>query len=507
MKISQLALRARRRYTWNEIRVQATVVACIGIGGAICVLVMGTQLLDWRWLACTAVSSLAVGMYRTVRRLPSHYRVLQLVDHRLGLADSLSTAVFYSGIHTASPVSEPVREAQLAHAERLAEAVDLGRALPFHKPRAMYTMGALGLIATSLFALRYGIDRRLDLRPPLARILMPASLTLAAERPPSQNSPSQNKEKHSPKNPDPSRAAIAIRDGERQDAGQLDRAPESALDVVDTPDVNNSGANAAERSVQSKDKNGTPNPNIEQGQAETLDGLQSSTGSDRPSEVRQGGQPGKDQRGESPSQNQDGSSGENSSLLSKLRDAMSNLLSRMKQPPQAAGASQQQSAMAKQSHAGGGEGEKTGKTSGQKGGAQASPGQQGQQGEDSQDSQSANSKAAGRGAEQQASSQPGSGIGRQDGSKDLKLAEQLAAMGKISEIIGKRSASVTGDMTVEVESTQQQLRTPYAERNAKHGEGGGEISRDEIPIIFQSYVQKYFEEVRRTRRNTADPRP
>ena len=36
-------------------------------------------------------------------------------------------------------------------------------------------------------------------------------------------------------------------------------------------------------------------------------------------------------------------------------------------------------------------------------------------------------------------------------------------MGKISEIIGKRSANVSGEVTVEVNSSKQQIRTPYSE--------------------------------------------
>jgi hypothetical protein len=79
----------------------------------------------------------------------------------------------------------------------------------------------------------------------------------------------------------------------------------------------------------------------------------------------------------------------------------------------------------------------------------------------------------------------------------VKLAEQLAAMGKISEIIGKRAANVSGELTVEVENSNQQLRTPYAQRDAQHIQAGGEINRDEVPVALQAYVQQYFEQVRK----------
>ena len=124
-------------------------------------------------------------------------------------------------------------------------------------------------------------------------------------------------------------------------------------------------------------------------------------------------------------------------------------------------------------------------------------GQDGQNGEESKNSDTAEGKGNGKSDSQQASKQPGSGIGSQDGDKAIKTAEQLAAMGKISEILGKRSANITGEATVEVQSTSQQLHTPYAQRNGEHTQGGAQISRDEIPVSLQFYVQQYFEQVRK----------
>ncbi|MBZ5581530.1 MAG: hypothetical protein LAQ30_04860, partial [Acidobacteriia bacterium] len=126
-------------------------------------------------------------------------------------------------------------------------------------------------------------------------------------------------------------------------------------------------------------------------------------------------------------------------------------------------------------------------------------GQQGDADRMADDSQDGRGKAAGAG-EQQASKQPGSGIGNQDGSKDIKQAEQLAAMGKISEILGRRSANLSGEVTVEVQSSRQQLRTPYAARDSRHTEAGAEIGRDEVPLALQPYVEQYFEQVRKTRK-------
>jgi hypothetical protein len=71
-------------------------------------------------------------------------------------------------------------------------------------------------------------------------------------------------------------------------------------------------------------------------------------------------------------------------------------------------------------------------------------------------------------------------------------------MGKISEIIGKRSQNLTGEVMVEVASGKQELRTAYSQQPARHTDSGGEIHRDEIPLAYQRYVQQYFDEVRKT---------
>ena len=131
-----------------------------------------------------------------------------------------------------------------------------------------------------------------------------------------------------------------------------------------------------------------------------------------------------------------------------------------------------------------------------KSGAQSEDSQE-QQAADGQEAQNAQGQATERADSALNNKQPGSGAGSRDGSKDVKLAEQLAAMGKITELIGKRSQNVTGEATVDVQNTSQQLRTAYQERNAEHAQAGAEINRDEIPVALESYVAQYFERVRK----------
>ena len=182
--------------------------------------------------------------------------------------------------------------------------------------------------------------------------------------------------------------------------------------------------------------------------------------------------------------------------MSKMRDALQNLLSSMKQQNNNAAGQQpqQQQNSAQNSKQKGQQNankqQKGEKTNGQSGGEEQDP-------DLSNESQQAEN-SPGQGTDSQPSNkQPGGGIGNRDGEKNLKQAEQLAAMGKISQIIGKRSQNLSGEATIEVQSTVQQLRTAYADRTAQHADSGGEIGRDEIPAALESYVEQYFEQVRK----------
>jgi hypothetical protein len=172
---------------------------------------------------------------------------------------------------------------------------------------------------------------------------------------------------------------------------------------------------------------------------------------------------------------------------------MQNLLSSMQQQPNAQ-QQQQQSASNQNGKSGKGQNKQQG-NKGEKKNAQANDSQDQQAADDGEQAQNAQGQSAEKADSPLANKQPGSGAGNKDGSKDVRQAEQLAAMGKISEIIGKRAAKVSGEVTVDVQNTSQQLRTAYQERSAEHAQSGAEISRDEIPVALESYVEQYFEQV------------
>jgi hypothetical protein len=494
--------RARHRILANEAMRHAAYAASAALGGLVLLLLLGTQILSWAWLILMPALALGAGAYLTWRNAPSAYRAAQLVDHNLDLADTLSTALFFAPRDVAARDDEGggMRRGQWSQAERVAAGVDPRRAIPMQMPRAIYGTALLALAAGSLFALRYGLDRRLDLRAPLSRMVQdklgyPEARQAARDR--------RNAAAHDPKRPH--ETGFSLDDSQQKSPGELDAAPDSALDTVGEPEVDNKGASS--RPENSKVAQSTQVEG-EQGKSEEPEGVSANPGDQQSADGRKG--PGAGKQGQGDDQQGSGSSGENSSLLGKFRDAMSSLMNRMRQQGGGAkGAQQQASAQNGQPKNQSGNAGQNGKQGQQPGDGQQADAKDGQPGDDSQNAQNSQSGSPGESGQQPATKQPGSGIGRQDGAKDVKLAEQLAAMGKISEIIGKRAANVSGELTVEVENSNQQLRTPYAQRDAHHEQAGGEINRDEIPVAFEAYVQQYFEQVRKqaARQRVEPPKP
>jgi hypothetical protein len=331
------------------------------------------------------------------------------------------------------------------------------------------------LVASSVFALRYGLTDRLDLKQPLARILQ-QKLGYGEPDKQARLDPRQSSKQLPADDP------LATEEGQRNDPAELDQQPGDAAENYS----DEAKQSAAKSDAKTKNDQSEADAN-EDGQADQ---------SEQPAEGQQNANPkngqkeGKDsQTGNPNSQN----SQSNQSLLSKMKDAMQNLLSSMQQNPR----EQQQNANNQNSKGNKGQQNQTKQQSkGEKSKAQSGDSQDQQSADDSQEEQN----AQGQQADQQdslANKQPGSGAGNRDGAKDVHLAEQLAAMGKISEIIGKRAANVTGEATVDVQNTSQQLRTSYQDRRSEHAQTGAEINRDEIPVALESYVEQYFEQVRK----------
>ncbi|HME05934.1 MAG TPA: hypothetical protein VKG25_02750 [Bryobacteraceae bacterium] len=493
--VTDLVQRGRRRALLNLLVRHISLALAIAFGGAILLLLLGTQVLNWYWLVVLFAGGFAYSAWRGRARIPSAYQVAQSIDRRLDLKDALSTAFYF--LHHPHQEQAPEEQAivarQRAAAEELARHADLRVAIPFAASRSLYACAALAMAALGLFAVRYGVTHSLDLRQSLVRIpfqdflgdsnqIADAKKRLAGQKPGGDNQ----------------QPGSSV-DPEHSETPDMDPASDDALRVTDTPEVNNPDngydpAKAQAAKDKSKDPQqdpGDPGANGEQNQ-----------GNDSPDGASQDGSRGKNKQDkDAKNGNRQSNSGENSSLADKMRDALSNLMAKLKTPSN--------NGDSKRSQPNAQNGQQPGKQNGgkdqngqaeakQQGDASNNPDAQGDQQQTAEQSQSAQGQSNGKDSQRAGAPDSKSGVGKQDGDKSLREAEQLAAMGKISELIGKRAQNVSGEMMVEVSSgKQQQLRTQYTNRNATHSEAGGEINRDEVPLAYQQYIEKYFEAIRK----------
>ncbi len=471
--LTDLLERARKRLFGQLALDKGALAVVIGMAGTILLLLAGTQILDWYWPVLLAVVSLGVGIYRLRKSLPSLYKLAQQIDRRLGLADTLSTAVHFAS-HP-EPGRDAVCECQRRDAELVAQRVDIQKALPSARSRYLLPAAGLVLVAFGLFAVRYAVTGSLSLEPSLLKIAYDSFF----------GPPPQQLAKNQAKRPNLAQQPF--------DAGNPDAAPTAAdqppQDLLDTQDSSDADkAPGDDNAKQDADKEGDQKGSDagKQGQDQGKNNKDGKQGD-------QGSKDGKDaQNKEGGNQDKQGSNPSDGGVLNKIKDALANMLNKMK--PNSAQKSQQQSAKNQS------DGKNAKNDKGDK--QQQEDQNQGDQAK-SDDSQSGDQKQA---EDAKPNNQPGkptsqesaSGAGSQDGEKKARDAKALEAMGKISEILGKRSATVTGEVMVEVGSTKQQLKTPFADRQATHAEAGGEIHRDEVPLIFQPFVERYFEEIRKT---------
>lgn len=473
-----LVRRARRRILHNLLFYEGANAASAALFVFILLLIFGTDVLSWYWALLLPCAAAGLAVWRVRRRLPSLYVTAQRIDRRLALADALSTALYFSDERAASqPVSE-LRQCQRAEADRLATGVNPHHAVPYLLPRTAYITVALLLIASSVFALRYGLTERLDLKRPLVAILGD-HLGFTGQN--------QRARLDSRRNADnPSDNPQADQQGQATDPADPAQQPE------DSPD--NSPAEpekSAKTDLKSKNDQ-ADNDGSDDGQADQ---------SEQPADAQNTNPKDSQKDGNQPQSGRNSQPQSNQSLLSKMKEAMQNLLSSMQN------ANQQQQNASNQNGKGskGQQGQSKQQAKGEKSKSDSGDSQDQQAADGGQEAQNSPGQSADQQDSPAADKQPGSGAGSRDGAKDVRQAEQLAAMGKISEIIGKRAATVTGEATVDAENTSQQLRTAYQDRQSEHTQTGAEIHRDEIPVALESYVEQYFEQVRKQSKPGSQP--
>src|SRR5581483_10031617 len=316
--LKALVDRVRRRLFGNALLAQGVNAANAALSVLILLLLVGTQILNWYWVALIPALFLGGGLYLVTRRLPGPYAVAQIVDCRMGLDDTLSTAMYFSQIpEDSNAAAAGVRRVQAAQAERVAGTVDPRRAAPFRVPRTIYLMAGLFLLAGSLFALRYGLNRTLDLKPPMASFL--PKLGWNQKNDLAKNDP-RNK-KMSPQPDDPNDEA-AGKDPDQKGAAQPDPTANNDSGAADPANTDQKGGKSDDK--KQSDGSATSAGDEQEAQAEKSSDPQNDSASTNP-------QNGKSDQSQNGGKQENNNSGD-SSFMSKLKDALQNLVSRATPP-------------------------------------------------------------------------------------------------------------------------------------------------------------------------------
>jgi hypothetical protein len=482
--VEDLVRRARQRLLLNESLAQLAFAAAVFAGGFVLILIFGTRFLAGWTLGLFAAAGIAIGVWRVLRRTPDQYATAVRLDENAKLHDALSTALYFS--------AHPDESAQFVQSQRLqadaaAGEVHLDQAVPFVFPKSLYAMAALCVLASALVALRYGASHGLNLRAPLTQLLFEDQSIRDAKKAKSlypkskswmdeaQSLMSKLGMKSDPENPLPS------------DPDALNKAIDEALQSEPSPSAQGQkGAGQGGKTGQTK----AGEPSNEGQNGDPIDNPDQQAGNDQSGQ--EGNNPQSGQQSSKQASGKGGNQSNKESLMSRLKEAVSNMLSKSGNKDN--GGSQQKNQESAKNQTPSGEKGQAGKGAEEQGDSQSDA--EGQP--DSSDAQNGQQAQGRLNNANQTPQQGGSGIGNQDGSKEIKAAAQLKAMGKISEIIGQRAATVSGETSVEVQSGNQKLRTDYSNTAAAHGDADSDVTRDEIPLSVQAYVQQYFAEVRKS---------
>ncbi len=449
---------------WQLFLDKACLALTVAMGGALVLLLVGTQILDWYWLVLLALAGLGVGLYQMRGKVPSLYRVAQHIDRKSGLADALSTA-FYFGGHPDS-TRQSLVELQRKSAEEVASSVNLQAAIPYQRSRYLLPAGLLAAGALTLFVVRYAMTGSLDLNGSLVALAGDSFFSTPTEL--AKNDPKNGKlDAKAGDNTVPQDQAK--NDDQGKDENPL---PDSMMEPQNEDNPEASAEKGDTQQTKEQNKEGEEQGN-DSSKSPQDDKNQDSSNSDK-----QGSQ-------DSKSANQNS---KEPSALDKLRDALANLMN--KQKPDSSKSGQQNSQQKGKAE----KADKAEKQMSQKSG-ESSSAEQGQQQDENAQQQQSDAKG---GQSPQKNQEAASSQGDKIGDKTLKNTEALQAMGKISELMGKRAENLKGEVMIEVGQTKQQLKTAWSANQANHAEGGGEVHRDEVPLMYQQYVERYFEELRKT---------
>jgi hypothetical protein len=477
--LDNLIRQARRRAVGQCVVARSLWAVTAALAAAALLLMLGTGVVAWYVPPVVFVLALGVALWTLRGRLPREYRTAQALDVALNTSDLLSSAWYAASSISTSGVGARSYFAPLLfeQAETAARMAGPGAALPWRWPRSSRWAGGVALATLALFGLRYGVLHTLDLSASVVNVMFDTftGQSVAA---------SKKAARPDAKLPQPMQIGLNT-------PGDVleNNPPEDVLKNYEVAGQSNSGSSRnvsnpdqqtqqREPGESSSPEESSDNVNLPQG----AQGMSTGENQQKSSDVKNPAKPDARQPKK------------DSGLLDKMRDALASVMDKLKLNTKANESQQGAAAQEAQRQNAQRQSEKGSPSPGKP--QQGDP--QSQQSQEQSDSSQSGQKSQSDSPSQNASDQQHSGIGKQDGSKNTEMAKDAEALGKLSELIGKRSMNLQGEMMVEVENTRNpQLRTPYLNRSATHGEAGGDLSRDEVPLRHQEFVRRYYEQVRK----------
>ena len=436
------------------------------MGGLVVLLTAGTGWFPAWLLIPVGLAGLLAGVVRWRRGCPSGYSVAQRIDRAWATNDQLATAYYFLD---QSERSGWVRE-QRERAERVADRGDVAAAFPYEIPASAWALGAVTLLAVLMLVIRTGSQETFSLHESLPALVAEALL------PPATDPEAQPVEASAPTSED--EAAVSLESDEEAEKLAAEGVPE----IDQGAEADGPGDEMAEELGVPEVEGMSFDEAAGDEMAPAESGADGEQGEDLDSQAEAGEGPGEEM-------NEEGDS-----LLDRLQDAFQNMLSSMNMEPPQLGPSSEKGTgqQAEEGTQAPGEGQEVPGAESSEEGTEAS-GEQASSKEIGE--QFSVEEGAAEGEQQQGESSVAT-AGTGEGSKEFAEAKRAEAMGKLTELFQQRAEEIEGEFTIETGSARQVARTPYSPRESGHRDPGAVLSRDEIPIAYRSYVQRYFQTIR-----------
>lgn len=465
----------------HQVRRQECFLAvAVALVGVCSLLLLGSRYVPYVTLPLAALFGIWLAARRWQLSLPGGYLVAQRIDRLAGLSDQIATAYYFRTASTDS-VSRRVVDEQYESAVENAAEVDPDQMFPASWPGTQKVSCYLLGSALLLFGLRAGIQPELSFEPPLATLLLG---TLFGYDP-------------QPRGIEQLQAAGIVHEqlpdldpGESESVEKLEAdsdpadegLPEEQYDEVTGED-------------ELPEVEGLITLPLEEQAAEEMlaeDSLQSDGGEDAD---------GDDSGDALPQATEDNWDEETQSLLDKLKQAFENMLETLEmastETADSEAGQEEGSGDADESESAG-EPADSGSPDDQMATEAADASMEGgEPGQEAGETASAGNTSGEDTSGDQSSGENASAAGTSDGLKEIAEAEQLDVLGALEELYMERAENMKGDVTIETRLAEQSASVPYNERTTAHADQGSAISRDEIPPAYRTYIQNYFETLRR----------